>query len=158
MRRGADMEHWPAFRRSFDRLAALIARVGRGEHGARPPATICVLSGDVHHAYVTRARYPDPLESAVYQLVCSPVHNHVQAYMHLGFRIGWSRAADRLTRWIGRYARVPATPLSWERLAGPYFGNELGTLLLDGRRAEVLLERTGSRAKPTLTDVVRLPL
>jgi hypothetical protein len=78
--------------------------------------------------------------------------------MHLGFRIGWSRAADRLTRWIGRYARVPATPLSWERLAGPYFGNELGTLLLDGRRAEVLLERTGSRAKPTLTDVVRLPL
>ncbi len=158
MRRGADMEHWAAFRRSFDRLAALIARVGRGEHGGRPPATICVLSGDVHHAYVTRARYPDPVESAVYQVVCSPVHNHVQAYMHLGFRLGWSRAAEKLTRWIGRYAKVPPTPLDWQKLAGPFFGNELGTLLLDGRRAEVLLERTGSADNPTLTDVVRLPL
>jgi hypothetical protein len=32
MRRAADLEHWAAFRQSFDRLSALLASVGRGEH------------------------------------------------------------------------------------------------------------------------------
>ena len=63
LRRAADLEHWASMRESFDRLADLFGDVGRGrynrEHG-RAPATICVLSGDVHHAYVAAARYPAP--------------------------------------------------------------------------------------------------
>ena len=57
VRRAVDLEHWAAFRKSFDRLAALFERVGRGEHGGPAPATICVLSGDVHHSYVSEADY-----------------------------------------------------------------------------------------------------
>ena len=63
----ADLEHWAAFRASFDRLADLFAQVGRGDHAGpdgRPPATICVLSGDVHHAYAAQAHYREPLDVA----------------------------------------------------------------------------------------------
>ena len=59
LRRAADLEHWAAFRQSFDRLAELFRCVGRGDHagsGRQPPGSICVLSGDVHHAYAARAR------------------------------------------------------------------------------------------------------
>jgi hypothetical protein len=45
----ADLEHWAAFPSSFDSLAELIAEVGSGPQA---PATVCVLSGDVHHAYI----------------------------------------------------------------------------------------------------------
>src|SRR4051812_34894122 len=50
LRRGLDLEHWPAWQDSFRRLCAHLGSVGAGEHG-EAPATICVLSGDVHHAY-----------------------------------------------------------------------------------------------------------
>ena len=62
LRRKVDLEHWAAFGASFERLAALFERLGRGDHGAPPPATIAVLSGDVHHTYVSEAtlRRPSP--------------------------------------------------------------------------------------------------
>src|SRR5690606_7177257 len=54
LRRAADLEHWAAFRDSFERLARLLLDVAAGrraETSGCAPATICVLSGDVHHAY-----------------------------------------------------------------------------------------------------------
>jgi hypothetical protein len=100
-----------------------------------------VLSGDVHHAYVAEAQYPQPVSSRVYQLVCSPIHQGVPAYMRFGFRLGWSRLADRLGRLVGKLASVPPMPLSWTQVAGPFFGNQLATLLVDGRCARLLVER-----------------
>ena len=97
-RRAADLEHWAAFRQSFDRLAELFRSVGRGDHagpGGQPPGSICVLSGDVHHAYAARAQYGDDVQSPVYQLTCSPVHNFVPAFMKVVFRISWSRVAEK---------------------------------------------------------------
>jgi hypothetical protein len=141
LRRGADLEHWAAFRVSFDRLATLLHRVAAGDYDDhRPPATVCVLSGDVHHAYVARARYPDPVPGAVYQLVCSPVHQAVPGSMRRGFRVGWSRPADWLGRLVARLAGVPPLPLSWDRVIGPFFGNQLATLTVDGRSARVTFE------------------
>lgn len=69
LRRAADLEHWAAFSDSFDRLAGMIEQVGRGSYhpDGRAPATVCVLSGDVHHAYVARAEYGAAVRSAVYQ-------------------------------------------------------------------------------------------
>ena len=163
-RRAADLEHWAAFRASFDRLAALFASVGRGERaaaGGDPPASICVLSGDVHHAYVAQAHYPDgSVRSKVYQLTCSPVHNYVPRVMKLAFRLAWSRAAERATRFLlDRVARLPRQPLSWSRLAGPCYGNEIATLVLDGRSARVVIERARVQDdRPHLTPVVDLDL
>jgi hypothetical protein len=146
-RRAADLEHWAAFRESFDRLAELIRCVGRGDHagsGGQPPSTINVLSGDVHHAYVARAEYPDEVRSPVHQLTCSPVHNYVPTVVQKGFRLAWSRWAERTTRFLlNRVAQVPAPPVEWSRVCGPYFGNEIATLTMDGRRALLRLERAG---------------
>ena len=111
MRRAADLEHWAAFRASFDRLADLIAQVGRGDHAgrtARAPATICVLSGDVHHAYAAQAHFREPLTSKVYQLTCSPLHNYVPVFMKIAFRISWNRLTERSVRFVlGRVSKVP---------------------------------------------------
>jgi hypothetical protein len=164
-RRAADLEHWAAFRESFDRLAELFASVGRGERtsdGGTPPATVCVMSGDVHHAYVAQADYGDPsLRTKVYQLTCSPVHNYVPRMMKVAFRVSWTRLAEHVTRFLlTRVAKLPHQPLRWSRLAGPYYGNEIATLVLEGRSAVVCIERAGigDDGKAALTQVVDLPL
>lgn len=139
IRRAADLEHWAAFRASFDALADLFARVGGGDAA---PATICVLSGDVHHAYIAEARFPDrTLGSRVVQLTCSPVHNAVPAVIRSGFRFGWGRVAGTVGRVLAWHGKVPPTPVDWDRLRGPHFGNQLMTLTLAGRAARVRLER-----------------
>ena len=162
LRRAADLEHWAAFRKSFDRLAALFASVGRGEHSSdgRFPATVCVLSGDVHHAYVARARYPEPVGSAVYQLTCSPLHNFVPRAMKVAFRVAWSRAAERTTRrLLSLLSKVPPMTLEWTREAGPFFGNEIATLELDGRRAESRFHKASPTGEPpSLTEVSHMVL
>ncbi|SFB40084.1 PhoD-like phosphatase [Amycolatopsis marina] len=152
IRQAVDLEHWAAFRTSFDRLAALIARVSRADVH---PATISVLSGDVHHSYVAQAAFPDRVRSAVHQLTCSPVHNMAPRVVRVPFRAGWSRTVTRLTRWLARRAGVPSLPVEWERRVGPYFGNAIMTLDLYGRDAVAVLERAGPRG---LVEHSRLPL
>ncbi|MHB8399884.1 MAG: alkaline phosphatase D family protein, partial [Candidatus Limnocylindrales bacterium] len=142
LRRSVDLEHWAAFRGSFDRLARLFERVGRGEHGAAPPATICVLSGDVHHTYVSEATYPEPLVSRVYQLTCSPFHNSIPLPMRLVFTIAWNRLTQRVTGTLTRLGRVGPVPIDWHTIAGPFFGNHLALLKLDGRSAVFALEKS----------------
>ncbi|HEY4991034.1 MAG TPA: alkaline phosphatase D family protein [Nakamurella sp.] len=163
IRRAGDFEHWAAFRRSFERLALMIRDVARGDHaapGGRAPATVCVLSGDVHHAYVARPDYREELESAVYQLTCSPLHNRVPIPAQLAFRAAWSRLAEHSTRVVlGVIGKVPAPIVEWVRLAGPYFGNDLMTLRLAGRSAELVLEQAGpAEANPKLTEITRMTL
>ncbi|MEU0852211.1 alkaline phosphatase D family protein [Streptomyces flaveolus] len=155
IRRGADLEHWPAFPASFDALAGLIADAGTGP-GA--PATVSVLSGDVHHAYVAEPTWPgrDP-DARVVQLTCSPVHNSVPLSMRLGFRFGWSAPARALGRRIARHGRCSPPAVSWRRTGGPWFGNQLMTLTLRGRSARLRLEqarseRDGTTALRTVAD------
>jgi phosphodiesterase/alkaline phosphatase D-like protein len=130
----ADLEHWPSFRDSFDRLARLIARVA-GE-GA---ASVNVLSGDVHHAYVARARFPAETAAPVHQLTCSPVHNTVPWYMNRLFRAGWSRPLTKVSEWRARRAGVPDAPLTWSCVSGPHFGNAVMSVDVDGRTATATL-------------------
>jgi hypothetical protein len=141
MRRAADLEHWAAFRKSFDRLAYFFERVGRGQHGAPAPATICVVSGDVHHNYVSEADYHEPLESRVFQITCSPIHNTIPLLMRLVFHIGWSNTIEGVVRFLARRTGVPPLPIHWHHPSGPHFGNTLALLILDGRSARVRLER-----------------
>jgi phosphodiesterase/alkaline phosphatase D-like protein len=142
VRRAVDLEHWAAFRESFDRLAALFERVGRGEAGRPAPATICVLSGDVHHSYVAEADYPRPLQARVYQITCSPIENTIPLFMRMVFRVGWSRRVERIMRLLDRLTRVPPLPILWHHPSGPLFGNVLSLLTLDGRSAHVRFERS----------------
>ncbi|MEU9792680.1 alkaline phosphatase D family protein [Streptomyces sparsogenes] len=141
LRRRGDLEHWAAFPESFEALTELIAKVGGGPAA---PATISVLSGDVHHAYIAEpdwSRWPQPPDSRVRQLTCSPVHNRTYASIRLGFRFGWSRAGRRLGRAFARHGRVTPTRLDWSRTGGPWFGNQLMTLTLRGRAARLRLDQ-----------------
>jgi hypothetical protein len=161
LRRAADLEHWAAFRRSFEALAELLASVARGERSpGAGPATICVLSGDVHHAYVAEARYPQPTSARVYQLTCSPLHNWVPPAMKVAFRVAWSGAAERFVSSLLRLTGpMPEPSISWDRLLGPTFSNEIATLLIDGRGAEVVLEHAAPADDPAeLVEVARLTL
>ena len=142
VRRAVDLEHWAAFDDSFERLARLIGRVGSGEDGSVAPATICVLSGDVHHTYVSEAAYPPPMESRVFQLTCSPMHNGIPLPMRAVFKVAWNRFASRLTRFLVRFARATPASIDWSTSAGPYFGNHLGSLRFDGRDASFGLQKS----------------
>ncbi|MGI5375068.1 alkaline phosphatase D family protein [Streptomyces sp. CA-251387] len=154
LRRRADLEHWAAFPASFDALAALIAEAGSG---AGAPATVCVLSGDVHHAYVAEPSWPrgEGPDAGVFQLTCSPVHNAVPLAIRLGFRFGWSAFARVLGRRIAGHGGCPRPPIDWRRTGGPWFGNQLMTLTLRGRSARLRLEqaraargaKTGAQAR-----------
>ena len=153
-RQAGDLEHWAAFRDSFDRLGAALESLGRGEHG-KPPSSLLVLSGDVHHAYVAEVVEPKDITSRIYQLTCSPVHNEVPHPMVQAFKIGWSKPAIAVSAALRRLARVPRTRLRWRKRSGPFFGNELAVLTLDGTRAQLQFEKaeTGEDGKPLLRTV-----
>ncbi|MEU6577393.1 alkaline phosphatase D family protein [Streptomyces sp. NPDC046805] len=161
LRRAADLEHWAAFPASFAALTELIAEAGSGPEA---PATVCVLSGDVHHAYVAEpswpAERPSPSvkvpDARVLQLTCSPVHNSIPLSMRLGFRFGWSAVARLLGRRLARHGRCPRPAVNWRRTGGPWFGNQLMTLALRGRSAELRLEQAS--ADGTLKSVLESSL
>ncbi|MDT7844662.1 alkaline phosphatase D family protein [Streptomyces justiciae] len=154
LRRRADLEHWAAFPASFDALAALIAEAGSGPDA---PATVLVLSGDVHHAYVAEPKWPSGggPEARVLQLTCSPVHNSIPLSIRLGFRFGWSAAARVLGRRFAGHGGCPRPPVDWRRTGGPWFGNQLMTLTMRGRSARLRLEQARPKGVlKTVTDSV----
>jgi len=155
IRQGADLEHWAAFGQSFERLGALLVGLGRGELG-RPPATALVLSGDVHHAYAAELVRPGGLDTRVHQLTVSPLHNSAPHAIEIGFTVGWSRWARAVTGALRTLTRVAPTALQWRKQAGPFFGNELGELVLDGRDARFLLWAAGldDDGRPQFTQVL----
>ena len=57
LRQAIDLEHWSAFHASFIRLTDLVHEVASGGRGPAP-ASVIVLSGDVHHAYLAAASFP----------------------------------------------------------------------------------------------------
>ncbi|WP_326677040.1 alkaline phosphatase D family protein [Streptomyces sp. NBC_01237] len=141
LRRASDLEHWAAFPESFRQLTELLREAGSGPDA---PATICVLSGDVHHAYITEPEWPastpgGPPDARILQLTCSPVHNSIPATIRTGFRFGWSRAGRRLGRVLARHGRTGTPPVRWRKSGGPWFGNQLMTLTLHGRKAALTL-------------------
>ena len=139
IRQTVDFEHWPAFLTSFLRLSQLIIEAaGSSDRG---PATVSVLSGDVHHSYAARAHFPGDSAARVHQLACSPVHNYVPFFIKPVFKLGWSpRAAGVARRWARRHG-APDLPMSWRNLSGPLFGNTIATLETAGRTARVIFEQ-----------------
>ncbi len=137
IRQALDLEHWAAFEDSFDRLATLLRRVAAAP-GA--PATISVLSGDVHHSYVARADFEG---SPVYQLVSSPVHHGVPRYATVALRVAWWGPLAAAVRSVVRRLGIADPTLSWRLLCGPIFGNGVAVVTFAGRSAELLFEKRG---------------
>ena len=146
IRQGLDLEHWGAFQRSFDDLAELLRSVGAGERSTgRPPASVVVLSGDVHHGYLAEVGFNDGhgVESSIYQSVCSPLRNPLGLPERLAIQASWTKRGELVGKALSRLAGVEEPAVSW-RLTHkkPWFENHVSTLELRGREALLKVEKT----------------
>jgi hypothetical protein len=62
--------------------------------------------------------------------------------MQWAYRAMMSRPFARLTRRLSRRAGVAEPQISWRTDEGPWFDNQIATLILDGRQATFRLERS----------------
>ena len=142
IRQGLDLEHWGAFEDSFRRVCELVEEVGAGKRG-EAPASIVVLSGDVHHAYLAEVgfRRGAGVESAVYQAVCSPLRNPLDSHERHAVKFALSRTGELVGRSLARGAGVADPPLGWRISDGPWFDNQVATLELEGRESLLRIEK-----------------
>jgi hypothetical protein len=156
LRQRFDLEHWAAFENSFARLVDLIRAVGAGERGAAP-ASIGVLSGDVHHGYVARVGFPDArgVQSTVYQAVCSPFRHPLARREQAAVRAAMSRPATAIARALARTAGVKDPAPRW-KVNRPNFDNQLATLALADRHSGIWIESPrGDWRDPSLETVLK---
>lgn len=158
VRQAADLEHWAAFPDSFHRLLGRLGEVARGVHGAAP-ATVLMLSGDVHHSYLAPVSYPDPVQSRVLQIVSSPLRNAVPRSVQRGFAVAASAPARVLGRLLARSVGIGRPEVDWHLSHGPFPGNGVGLLQLRGRAAELtLLQALLDGERPALQPRLQLRL
>jgi hypothetical protein len=143
VRQALDLEHWAAFRRSFERVSQLLEEVASGKHG-KPPSTIVLLSGDVHHAYLAEVAFRKSVgaQSAVYQATCSPFRNGLSKRERAMVRFASSPVGHAIGSFLCKTAGVPRSRLHWRIDEGPWFDNQIATLELDGPSARFRLEKT----------------
>ncbi|HEX7058499.1 MAG TPA: alkaline phosphatase D family protein [Solirubrobacterales bacterium] len=143
LRRAVDFDHWASFDRSFQLLRSLLEEIGSGKHG-EAPASIVLLSGDVHHAYLAEVGFRPRagVRSAVFQAVCSPYRNPLDSHERLAIKAGFSRPFLAAARTLGQAAGASDPGIRWRLAEGPYFDNQVATMRLDGRRAQLKLDKT----------------
>jgi hypothetical protein len=143
LRRAADLDHWASFRASYERFEHLLQEVASGARG-HPPASIVVLSGDVHHAYLAEVafRRGARVRSAVYQAVCSPFRNALDAHERHMIRFALTPAGRAIGRGLARAAGAHDPDIRWRFVEGPFFDNQVATITLEGREARMKLEKT----------------
>jgi hypothetical protein len=141
LRCAVDFDHWAAFQESFGKLRDLLSEVAAGELGGAP-GSVVVLSGDVHHAYLCQVEGSGGGRSPIYQAVCSPYRNPLDAKERKVVRAGFSRPFTAVARALARLAGAPDPGIRWRLLDGPCFDNQVATLSLAGRRATMRLEKT----------------
>jgi hypothetical protein len=161
IRRAVDLEHWSAFHDSYEALCGLLGEVAAGRRGPAP-ATITVVSGDVHHAYLAEVgfRPGTGAQSRVWQAVCSPFRNPLDKRERRGIRFTWTRTGARLGRALARAAGVADPPVGW-RLThpDPWFDNQVASLELEGREACFRLDKAiPDPTNPRLERVFDRPL
>ena len=151
LRQELDLEHWPAWQASFRRMCDLLIEVGAGRRG-EAPSTICVAQRRRPPRLPGRGRLPAghaACKSAVWQAVCSPFRNPLDANERRVILACWTRAAGLVTRALARRAGVADPPVRW-RLAHekPWFNNQVAMLELEGAPRHVRA-REGARRRRT---------
>jgi hypothetical protein len=143
VRRALDLEHWAAFGTSFARFERLLTDLATGVHG-RPPASVTVLGGDIHHSYLAAVDFPrgTSSRSAVHQAVCSPIHNVLPDQFRHGQELTTSRAGELGGGGLARLAGVRRPRIRWRITRGAWFCNMLSALEFDGRQAHIRFDRT----------------
>lgn len=166
LRRMVDLEQWASFRMSFAEFERLLADLVAGTYGT-PPATVTVISGDVHHSYLSPVHIPASLlpavgppavasasghlapgysteagsGTAVWHAVCSPIRQFMSARLRRAYALASSGPGTLLATAAARLAGAPAPAIRCRVTAGPWFANMLATLDFDGRRARIRFDR-----------------
>jgi PhoD-like phosphatase len=188
LRQGLDLEHWAAFRRSFESMAAVVDEVSAGRRGA-PPANVIFLSGDVHYSYLMRAypgggRFAGPADGgrlagpasggrlarpadgglqrgSVYQIVCSPIRNPLPRLVRYANVAGSFAIAGFVGRGLARSAGIPKPSMRWELAHGPLFDNAIATLDIDQRKAVLRWETAklpNGSQMPEMVELTKIEL
>ena len=123
--------------------ARLLGEVAAGR-ARDAPASIVVLSGDVHHAYLTEvdSRRAGGGEEPSTRRSARPSETRSTAkerQVDEG-RLRPAASPDRRPR--SPAAGAPEPGIGWRLLEGPYFDNQVATLHFDGRDAAMRLEKT----------------
>jgi hypothetical protein len=135
-----DLEHWAAFRESFDETTDLLGEAVR-QDGA--PASILMLSGDVHCSYTARAELTevDHPDTDIHQLTMSPFRNDIEKAAKRGnLWLNHKRLASAMHR-LAKWAKVDDVDMTWQVEHGPWFDNGVMTITFDRRSAVVDLEQ-----------------
>jgi hypothetical protein len=161
LRQAVDLEHWAAFGASFTAFEKLLGDLADGSAGP-PPASVTVISGDIHHNYLAAVDLPGAASSGtvVHQAVCSPIHNLLPERLRLGHWLVTSRFGDLLTTAAARLAGAPAPQVRWRVTDGPWFTSMLAEMSYDGRQARIRFDRTvpGASSTPNLAQACQLEL
>jgi PhoD-like phosphatase len=171
VRQAVDLEHWAAFGRSFANFERLLTGLATGAYG-EAPASITIISGDVHHSYLApvefyaEGRSPGAdsagttSRTAVYQAVCSPIRNVLPPSLRRGYRLATSRAGTLAGAALARLARADRPAIRWRVTQGPWFYNMLCALEFSGRAAHVRFDRavSGESGNPRLQLVYETDL
>jgi hypothetical protein len=139
VRQAVDLEHWAAFRESFSKMTALLREIAIGRDG-HAPASVLVLSGDVHHSYAAQLRLPG-VRTPVWQLVCSPFRNPLPRQLRVASALVFTRPSRALGRVLARSARSGDPRVRWRITQGPWFDNMVATVQVSGRAATVRWDR-----------------
>jgi PhoD-like phosphatase len=161
LRRSQDLDQWASFHGSFVALTELIQRAAAGERG-HPPASITILSGDVHHGYLAEAKFRgDNVQSPVYQAVCSPLRNALPGKKSRLQDVAWSKPAAIAGRLLSRAAGIENEEMSWRLTHSElWFENHVATLELDGPHARITFEGAvqDNSGEPTLQRIYECKL
>lgn len=135
-RQAVDLEHWAAFRTTFRRLVELIDQVGSG---SEPPASILLLSGDVHCSYIAEASTAgvDPTRTGLHQLTMSPFRNPLEPPIRVANHVLKTKLACSVMNWLARRAGVDDVAIDWDIDHGLWFDNGVMTVVFSGRTAHV---------------------
>ncbi len=139
LRRALDLEHWPAFQRSFRTMLELLHELAEGPDA---PGTITFIGGDVHTAYIAEVTLGSEQRSRVFQVVCSPFRNPLRANQRRAIRLLQTGPARAICRRLARAAGVAPPDASWRFVTPLTFDNSIAALELDERRARVAIRRS----------------
>ena len=131
------MDHWASFQRTFRKLVELLDDVAHGRVGDAP-ASIVMLSGDVHHCYLAEVGFPPAARRAAPSGRPSARRSARSSRPHEQrvIAFGHSVVAERLARRLARAAGVPPLPIDWRVVERPAYANQVATLTLDGEHAQ----------------------
>ncbi len=156
LRQVLDLEHWAAFRESFDETIALLTRVVKEPS---PPATVLLLGGDVHCNYTAAAELTgvDHPATTIHQLTMSPFRNVMPRVGKVANFVLNRKTFTSVVHRMARWADVPDVAMTWRIEHGPWFDNGVMIIELNGRSARLRLDHAhvvgGRQALATTLDL-----